>query len=56
MDPYAAQIVAASRREDYTREAATERQAGIVRRRSRNTQTEPRSAPRHREAPRPVTA
>ncbi len=50
MEQFFANAVAQTRREDYAREAATSRLAGLVRRsRTRDPQTEPRSAPRHRE-------
>ena len=54
MDPYGAQIIAESRRADFTREAATDRRVGVVRRRIRNPQTEPRPAPRQQEVARPA--
>jgi hypothetical protein len=56
MNPYGDAIVAASRREEFAREAATERQASATRRRKRNPQAEPRPAPRQREVPRPAIA
>jgi hypothetical protein len=57
MDPFSTHIIATSRYEEFAREAATERIAKSTRRdRKRNAQAEPRPAPRHSEAPRPVTA
>jgi hypothetical protein len=57
MEQFIANAIAQSRREEFAREAATSRLAKLVRRgRTRDPQTEPRPAPRHREVRRAVTA
>jgi hypothetical protein len=57
MDPFGASIVAASRRDDYTREAANERLVRVARRdRKRHPQAEARPEPRHNEVARPAIA
>lgn len=56
MDPFGANIVAESRRDDFAREAANERLASQARRdRKRHQQAEARPEPRHHEVARPVT-
>jgi hypothetical protein len=55
MDPFGASIVAASRRDDYIREAANERLAKVARRdRKRHPHAEARPEPRPHEATRPA--
>lgn len=57
MEQYLTNAIAQSHREDLMREAETSRLARQVRRsRTRDPQTEPRPAPRHRDVPRAVTA
>jgi hypothetical protein len=57
MDPFSANIVAATRREEFMREAADERQARIARRdRKRHQHAEARPEPRRHEVARPVVA
>ncbi|HET9142555.1 hypothetical protein [Actinophytocola sp.] len=55
MNYFSALVVAQSRTEEFAREAAASRQAGLFRRRERDAQTPPRPAPRTREVARPVT-
>lgn len=55
MDPFGASIVAASRRDDFAREAANERLAKVARRdRKRHPQAEARPEPRPHEVTRPA--
>ena len=57
MDPFSANIVAQSRRDEFVREAAAERQIRIARRdRKRHQQAEARPEPRRHEVARPVVA
>ena len=57
MDSFSANMIAASRREEYLREAADERQVRIARRdRKRHRQAEGRPEPRRHEVARPVIA
>jgi hypothetical protein len=57
VDPFSANIVASSRRDDYHREVANERQIRLARRdRRRHQQAEARPAPQHHEVARPAIA
>ncbi|HEU5476152.1 MAG TPA: hypothetical protein VFV67_36470 [Actinophytocola sp.] len=56
MDPFRSHLMAASRTEDYLREAAADRRAGPLRRRTRAETAAPRQGSRPREVARPVTA
>jgi len=55
MDPFGANMVAATRRDDFVREAANERLVRLARRdRKRHQQAEARPEPRHHEVARPA--
>jgi hypothetical protein len=57
MDPFITYALAESRREEFVREADTERLARQARRGAKRLrQAEPRPGPRQREVPRAVTA
>lgn len=56
MNQYAVEIVAASRREDFLREAAAENLARLARRRGRRPRAEQPSAHKRSEVARPAVA